>query len=34
MKKNILSPLAKNAPVVKAKLGEYAGAIGAGLLRF
>ena len=34
MKKNILSPLAKNTPVVKAKLGEYAGAIGAGLLRF
>lgn len=32
MKKNILSPLAKNTPVVKAKLGEYAGAIGAGLL--
>ena len=34
MKKNILSPLAKNTPVVKAKLGEYAGAIGAGLLHF
>ncbi len=32
MKKNILSPLAKNTPVIKAKLGEYAGAIGAGLL--
>jgi len=34
MKKNILSPLAKNTPVVRAKLGEYAGAIGAGLLHF
>lgn len=34
MKKNILSPLAKNTLVVKAKLGEYAGAIGAGLLHF
>ena len=34
MKKNILSPLAKNTPVVKVKLGEYAGAIGAGLLHF
>jgi len=34
MKKNVLSPLAKNTLVVKAKLGEYAGAIGAGLLHF
>lgn len=34
MKKNILSPLAKNTKVVRAKLGEYAGAIGAGLLHF
>jgi len=34
MKKNILSPLAKNTSIVKAKLGEYAGAIGAGLLHF
>jgi glucokinase len=34
MKKNILSPLAKNTRVVRAKLGEYAGAIGAGLLHF
>ena len=32
MRKNILSPEAKNTPVVRAKLGEYAGAIGAGLL--
>jgi glucokinase len=32
MKKNILSPLAKNTKVVRAQLGEYAGAIGAGLL--
>lgn len=32
MKKNIMSPLAENTRVVKAKLGEYAGAIGAGLL--
>lgn len=34
MKKNILSPLAKDTKVVRAKLGEYAGAIGAGLLHF
>ena len=32
MKKNVLSPIAKNTPVVRAKLGEWAGAIGAGLL--
>lgn len=32
MRKNILSPLAKNTKVVKAKLGEDAGAIGAALL--
>jgi len=32
MKKNILSSLARNTPVVHAKLGEYSGAIGAGLL--
>jgi len=32
MRKNILSPKAKNMPVVRAKLGEFAGAIGAGLL--
>lgn len=32
MRKNILSPLAKNSKVVRAKLGEFAGAIGAGLL--
>jgi glucokinase len=32
MRKNILSPLAKNTKVVKAKLGEDAGAIGATLL--
>jgi glucokinase len=32
MKKNILSPLAKDTPVVRAKLDERAGAIGAGLL--
>ncbi len=32
MRKNILSPLAKNTKVVRAKLGEYAGAIGASLL--
>jgi len=34
MRKNILSPKAKNTPVVRAKLGEFAGAIGAGLLNF
>jgi len=34
MRKNILSPLAKNTPIARAKLGEYAGAIGAGLLHF
>lgn len=32
MRKNILSPLAKNTKVVRAKLGEDAGAIGAALL--
>lgn len=32
MRKNIISPLAKNTKVVKAKLGEDAGAIGAALL--
>jgi len=32
MRKNILSPLARKTPVVRAKLGEYAGAIGAALL--
>ena len=32
MKKNILSLIAKNTKVVRAKLGEYAGAIGAALL--
>lgn len=32
MKKNILSPLAKNTKVVRAGLGDYAGAIGAALL--
>lgn len=32
MKRNILSPLARNTKVVKANLGEYAGAIGAALL--
>ncbi|MCK4860173.1 MAG: ROK family protein, partial [Candidatus Omnitrophica bacterium] len=32
MKENVLSPLAKNTKVVKAKLGEDAGAIGAALL--
>ena len=32
MKKNILSPLAKNTKVVRAQLGEFSGAIGAGLL--
>jgi len=32
MRKNILSPLAKKTSVIKAKLGEFAGAIGAGLL--
>jgi len=32
MRKNILSPLAKKTKVVKAKLGEWAGAIGAALL--
>ena len=32
MRKNILSPLAKNTKIVRAKLGEFAGAIGAGLL--
>ena len=32
MKENVLSPLAKNTKVVKAKLGEDAGAIGATLL--
>lgn len=32
MKKNILSPTAKTIKVVPAKLGEFAGAIGAGLL--
>jgi glucokinase len=32
MRKNILSPIAKNTKVVRAKLGEYAGAIGAALL--
>ena len=32
MKKNILSPIAKNTKVVRAKLGEYAGAIGAALI--
>lgn len=34
MRKNILSPEAKNTLVVRAKLGEFAGAIGAGLLNF
>lgn len=34
MKKNILSPLAKDTKIVRAKLGEFAGAIGAGLLNF
>ena len=34
MKKNILSPIAKNTKVVRAKLGEFAGAIGAGLLHY
>lgn len=34
MRKNILSPLAKNTKVVRAKLGEYAGAIGAALLKY
>ncbi len=34
MKKNILSPLAKNTKIVKAKLGEDAGAIGAALLSY
>jgi len=34
MKRNILSPLAKDTKVTGAKLGEYAGAIGAGLLHF
>jgi len=33
MKKNVISPLAKNAKVVKAKFGEDAGAIGAALLQ-
>lgn len=33
MKKRILSPLAKNTPVVRTKLGEFSGAIGAALLR-
>jgi glucokinase len=32
MRKNILSESAKKTPVVLAKLNEYAGAIGAGLL--
>ena len=32
MRKNILSPTAKKTQVLKAKLGEFAGAIGAGLL--
>jgi glucokinase len=32
MRKNILSPKAKKTQVLKAKLGEWAGAIGAGLL--
>jgi len=32
MRKNILSPIAKNTKVVRAKLGGYAGAIGAALL--
>lgn len=32
MKKNIISPLAKDTPIVKAKFGEDAGAIGAALL--
>lgn len=31
MRKNILSPLARNTKVVRAKLGEFAGAIGAAL---
>lgn len=34
MKKHILSPLAKNTKVVKVKLGNYSGAIGAGLLHY
>lgn len=34
MRKNILSPIAKNTKVISAKLGEFAGAIGAGLLYF
>ena len=34
MKKYILSPLAKNTKIVKAKLGKHAGAIGAALLHF
>jgi glucokinase len=33
MRKNILSSIAKNTKVVRAKLGEYAGAIGAALLK-
>ena len=32
MRKNILSPLAKDIKLVRARLGEFAGAIGAGLL--
>jgi len=32
MKKNIISPLAKNTKVVKVKLGKFSGAIGAALL--
>jgi glucokinase len=34
MKKNILSPLAKNTKVVVSKLGKHAGAIGAALLHY
>jgi len=32
MRKNILSPLARKTSVIKAKLGEFAGAVGAGLI--
>jgi glucokinase len=32
MRKNVLSPQAQKTQVIKAKLGEFAGAIGAGLL--